>query len=160
MPVGTAATVKAMLPQSVAATAPASSGQHLSPHAAAGGGARRGAGGLHRFMNWAASDLTDSGGYQVMSLAGLREISESGVEFRSHLDGSRHVLSPERLIEIQHLLDADMTMALDECTPLPGDGGGRRRPRSISRCAGRSARAAPSGRRPGYGIFGIVQGGS
>src|SRR4029077_10022514 len=72
-------------------------------------------GGLHRFMNWPHPILTDSGGFQVMSLAGLREIGESGVEFRSHLDGSRHVLSPERSIEIQHLLDADMTMALDEC---------------------------------------------
>src|SRR5476649_1878946 len=76
-------------------------------------------GGLHCFMNWPGPILTDSGGYQVMSLSALREIEEVGVAFRSHLDGSRHVLSPERSIEIQDLLDADITMAFDECTPFP-----------------------------------------
>src|SRR5262249_13099693 len=120
MPVGTAATVKAMLPQSVAAT-----GAQIvlgnTYHLMLRPGAERVAalGGLHRFMNWPHPILTDSGGYQVMSLSGLREIDEEGVEFRSHLDGSRHVLTPERSVEIQHLLDANITMAFDECTPYP-----------------------------------------
>ena len=76
-------------------------------------------GGLHRFMNWPHAILTDSGGFQVMSLAALRKIGEEGVSFRSHLDGSAHLLTPERSIEIQHLLGADITMAFDECTPFP-----------------------------------------
>ena len=76
-------------------------------------------GGLHKFMNWPRPILTDSGGFQVMSLSELRKIGEKGVEFRSHLDGSRHLLTPERSIEIQHLLDADITMCFDECTPFP-----------------------------------------
>jgi queuine tRNA-ribosyltransferase len=159
MPVGTAATVKAMLPQSVAATGARivlSNTYHLMLRP----GAERVAalGGLHRFMNWPHPILTDSGGYQVMSLAGLREIGESGVEFRSHLDGSRHVLTPERSIEIQHLLDADMTMALDECTPFPATAEQAATSLDLSmRWAERSRRAFRE--RPGYGIFGIVQGG-
>src|ERR1700752_1593044 len=76
-------------------------------------------GGLHRFMNWPHPILTDSGGFQVMSLASLRETGEEGVPFRSHLDGSRHLLTPERSVEIQRLLGADITMVLDECTPYP-----------------------------------------
>src|SRR5271170_2199963 len=120
MPIGTAGAVKAMTPQSVAAT-----GARIvlgnTYHLMLRPGAERVAalGGLHKFMSWPHPILTDSGGYQVMSLAGLRQISESGVEFRSHLDGSKHVLSPERSIEIQDLLDANITMALDECTPFP-----------------------------------------
>ena len=120
MPVGTAATVKAMTPDAVAAT-----GARIvlgnTYHLMLRPGAERIAalGGLHRFMNWPHAILTDSGGFQVMSLAALRRIGEEGVEFRSHLDGSRHLLSPERSVEIQRLLGADITMAFDECTPFP-----------------------------------------
>src|SRR2546429_3537113 len=119
-PVGTAATVKAMTPDAVALT-----GARIvlanTYHLMLRPGAERIAalGGLHRFMNWPHAILTDSGGFQVMSLASLRKISEEGVEFRSHLDGSRHLLTPERSIEIQRLLGADISMALDECTPYP-----------------------------------------
>jgi queuine tRNA-ribosyltransferase len=158
MPVGTAGTVKAMLPQSVAAT-----GARIvlgnTYHLMLRPGAERVAalGGLHRFMNWPHPILTDSGGYQVMSLAGLRQISENGVEFRSHLDGSKHVLSPERSIEIQDLLDADVTMALDECTPFPATHEQATTSLELSmRWAERSRTAFRQ--RPGYGIFGIVQG--
>src|SRR5436305_11442058 len=118
MPVGTAATVKAMTPDAVALT-----GARIvlgnTYHLMLRPGAERIAalGGLHRFMNWPHAILTDSGGFQVMSLAALRKIGEEGVAFSSHLDGSRHLLTPERSIEIQHLLGADITMAFDECTP-------------------------------------------
>ena len=158
MPVGTAGTVKAMFPDAVAATG----AQILlgnTYHLMLRPGAERVAalGGLHQFMNWPLPILTDSGGFQVMSLAGLREIDEAGVVFRSHLDGSRHVLSPERSIEIQFLLDADVTMAFDECTPFPAEVAEARRSMERSmRWAERSARAFRP--RPGYGIFGIVQG--
>src|SRR5438034_992685 len=114
MPVGTSGTVKAMTPEGVAAT-----GAQIvlgnTYHLMVRPGAERIAalGGLHRFMNWPHAILTDSGGFQVMSLASLRKLSEEGVAFRSHLDGSRHLLTPERSIEIQHLLGADITMAFD-----------------------------------------------
>jgi queuine tRNA-ribosyltransferase len=120
MPVGTAATVKAMMPEDVAAT-----GARVilgnTYHLMLRPGADRIAalGGLHRFMNWPHAILTDSGGFQVMSLASLRKIDEEGVTFRSHLDGSVHLLTPERSVEIQRLLGADITMAFDECTPFP-----------------------------------------
>ena len=120
MPVGTAATVKAMTAEGVAA-----SGARIvlgnTYHLMLRPGAERIAalGGLHHFMNWPYAILTDLGGFQVMSLAKLRKIGEDGVTFRSHLDGSAHLLTPERSIEIQHLLGADVTMALDECTPYP-----------------------------------------
>src|SRR5258707_12678578 len=78
-------------------------------------------GGLHGFMNWPHAILTDSGGFQVMSLAALRTISEEGVAFRSHLDGSKHLLTPERSVDIQRLLGSDITMAFDECTPFPSE---------------------------------------
>jgi queuine tRNA-ribosyltransferase len=159
MPVGTAGTVKAMLPESVAQT-----GAQIilgnTYHLMLRPGAERVAalGGLHEFMNWKAPILTDSGGYQVMSLASLREIDETGVVFRSHLDGSRHALTPERSIEIQDLLDADITMALDECTPFPATLERTRDSMALSmRWAARSRQAFRA--RPGYGIFGIVQGG-
>jgi queuine tRNA-ribosyltransferase len=160
MPVGTAATVKAMTPEAVAAT-----GARLilgnTYHLMLRPGAERIAalGGLHRLMNWPYAILTDSGGFQVMSLAGLRKISEQGVEFRSHLDGGdRHLLTPERSVEVQHLLGADITMAFDECTPFPAE-----RPQVEAsmeltlRWAERSRAAFVA--RPGHGIFGIVQGG-
>src|SRR4051812_11091827 len=120
MPVGTAATVKAMKPADVRA-----SGADIilgnTYHLMLRPGAERIArlGGLHRFMGWERPILTDSGGYQVMSLSELRTMSEEGVAFRSHLDGSRHLLTPERSMEIQRLLGSDIVMAFDECTPFP-----------------------------------------
>ena len=159
MPVGTAATVKAMLPESVAAT-----GAEIllgnTYHLMLRPGAERVAslGGLHRFMNWRRPILTDSGGFQVMSLAKLRRITEDGVAFRSHLDGSAHLLTPERSIEIQHLLGADITMAFDECTPFPTEQEAVERSMELSmRWAERSKAAFRP--RPGHALFGIVQGG-
>ena len=159
MPVGTAATVKAMAPESVAAT-----GARIvlgnTYHLMLRPGAERIAalGGLHRFMNWPHAILTDSGGFQVMSLAALRKITENGVEFRSHLDGSRHLLTPERSVEIQHLLGADITMVLDECTPFPAARDQVEASMQLSlRWAERSRAAFVE--RPGHGLFGIVQGG-
>ena len=159
MPVGTAATVKAMTPEGVAA-----SGARIllgnTYHLMLRPGAERIAalGGLHRFMSWPHAILTDSGGFQVMSLAALRTISEDGVAFRSHLDGSKHLLTPERSVEIQHLLGADITMAFDECTPFPAERNAVAASMELSmRWAGRSRRAFVD--RPGHGIFGIVQGG-
>jgi len=159
MPVGTAGTVKAMLPESVAAT-----GTEIllgnTYHLMLRPGAERVAalGGLHRFMNWPKPILTDSGGFQVMSLSELRKIGEDGVEFRSHIDGSRHLLTPERSIEIQDLLDADVSMCLDECTPFPATeaeaaGSMRLSMRWAERCR------YAFRRRPGYLLFGIMQGG-
>ena len=159
MPVGTAATVKAMMPEAVAATG----AQILlgnTYHLMLRPGVERVAalGGLHRFMNWPHSILTDSGGFQVMSLAKLRRISEEGVEFRSHLDGSRHLLTPERSIAIQHLLGADITMVLDECTPFPAERDAVEASMELTlRWAERSRGAFVA--RPGHGLFGIVQGG-
>ncbi|MDB5405421.1 MAG: tgt [Rhodospirillales bacterium] len=159
MPVGTAGTVKAMFPESVAQTGAQiilGNTYHLMLRPGAERVARLG--GLHRFMNWPGPILTDSGGYQVMSLSALRKIDETGVAFRSHLDGRRHALSPERSIEIQHLLDADITMAFDECTPFPATEPQARQSMELSmRWAERSRSAFR--KRPGYGIFGIVQGG-
>jgi queuine tRNA-ribosyltransferase len=120
MPVGTAATVKAMMPESVRATGAdilLGNTYHLMLRPGAERVARLG--GLHRFMNWDRPILTDSGGFQVMSLSQRRQLSEKGVIFQSHIDGSRHELTPERSIEIQHLLDADITMQFDECLKLP-----------------------------------------
>ncbi len=116
MPVGTAATVKAMKPESVRATGAdiiLGNTYHLMLRPGAERVARLG--GLHKFMNWDRPILTDSGGYQVMSLSDLRKLTEEGVEFRSHLDGSKHMLTPERSMEIQRLLDSDIVMAFDEC---------------------------------------------
>lgn len=159
MPVGTAATVKALTPDMVAATGSAmvlANTYHLMLRPGAERVARLG--GLHEFMRWPGPILTDSGGFQVMSLAALRAIDEDGVEFRSHIDGARHHLSPERAVEIQHLLDADITMVLDECTPFPAE------PADVALAMRRSLRWAERCRqafreRPGYGLFGIVQGG-
>jgi queuine tRNA-ribosyltransferase len=159
MPIGTAGTVKAMTPEGVAAT-----GARIvlgnTYHLMLRPGAERIAalGGLHRFMNWPYAILTDSGGFQVMSLAARRTIAETGVIFRSHIDGSLHELTPERSIAIQHLLGADLTMAFDECTPYPAPYESVERSMELSmRWAERSRRAFIE--RPGHGIFGIVQGG-
>jgi queuine tRNA-ribosyltransferase len=159
MPVGTAATVKAMTPDAVAATGARivlGNAYHLMLRP----GAERIAslGGLHRFMNWPHAILTDSGGFQVMSLAALRKITEEGVAFRSHLDGSRHLLTPERSVQIQRLLGSDITMAFDECTLFPAEREQVEASMELSmRWAARSRAAFVP--RPGYGIFGIVQGG-
>jgi queuine tRNA-ribosyltransferase len=159
MPVGTAATVKAMTPEAVAETGAEivlANTYHLMLRPGAERVARLG--GLHRFMNWPKPILTDSGGYQVMSLAELRQIDEAGVAFRSHIDGSRHVLTPERSIEIQHALDADIGMAFDECTPFPAtEEEAASSMRRSMRWAERSRAAFRP--RPGYALFGIVQGG-
>lgn len=159
MPVGTAATVKALTPDMVAATGVRivlANTYHLMLRPGAERIARLG--GLHAFMRWPGPILTDSGGYQVMSLAELRKIDEDGVEFRSHIDGSRHRLTPERAIELQRLLDADISMVLDECPPFGIDEA------AIAASMRRSMRWAARCResfvpRPGYALFGIVQGG-
>jgi len=122
MPVGTAATVKAMKPETVRATGAdiiLGNTYHLMLRPGAERVARLG--GLHKFMNWERPILTDSGGYQVMSLSALTQLSEEGVQFQSHLDGSRHMLTPERSMEIQRLLGSDIVMAFDECTKNGAD---------------------------------------
>jgi queuine tRNA-ribosyltransferase len=158
MPVGTAATVKAMRPEDVAATGAQiilGNTYHLMLRPTAERVAELG--GLHKFMNWPGPVLTDSGGFQVMSLAKLRKLSESGVTFRSHLDGARFELTPERAIEIQHLLGADITMAFDECTPFPAEEAAAQSSMELSmRWAERSKAAYRA--RPGHALFGIVQG--
>ena len=158
MPVGTAATVKAMTPEAVAQTGAEiilGNTYHLMLRPGAERIARLG--GLHSFMNWPGPILTDSGGFQVMSLAGLRQLGEDGVTFRSHIDGERHHLTPESSVEIQRLLDADITMVLDECTPFPaGEAAAAESMRLSMRWAQRSRDAFRQ--RPGYGLFGIVQG--
>jgi queuine tRNA-ribosyltransferase len=159
MPVGTAGTVKGLTPEAVAATGAEillGNTYHLMLRPTAERVERMG--GLHKFMNWPKPILTDSGGFQVMSLNGLREMSEKGVTFRSHLDGSKHELTPERSIDIQRMLDADITMVLDECTPHPATRDQTASSMGLSmRWAARSKQAFV--RRPGYGLFGIVQGG-
>jgi queuine tRNA-ribosyltransferase len=159
MPVGTAATVKAMRPEEVAATgADIILGNTYHLMLRPGAEQIAALGGLHRFMNWPQSILTDSGGFQVMSLSKLREISEAGVVFRSHLDGTRIELTPERSIAIQHLLGADITMAFDECTPFPATEDQARQSMELSmRWAARCKGAFEA--RDGAGLFGIVQGG-
>jgi queuine tRNA-ribosyltransferase len=159
MPVGTAGTVKGMTPEAVLETG-AEVVLANTYHLMLRPGAERvaGLGGLHRFMHWNKPILTDSGGYQVMSLASLRKIDEEGVTFRSHIDGSAHRLTPERSTEIQHLLDATISMAFDECTPFPASEEETARSMDLSmRWAERSRRASRA--RPGYAQFGIVQGG-
>jgi queuine tRNA-ribosyltransferase len=160
MPVGTAATVKAMAPWDVADTG-AQMVLGNTYHLMLRPGAERVAklGGLHRFMAWDGPILTDSGGFQVMSLAQLRKLDEHGVTFKSHIDGSSHELTPERSVEIQDLLDADITMQLDECPPAgwPHDKVAESMRLSL-RWAERCQRAFRQ--RPGYALFGIVQGGT
>lgn len=158
MPVGTAATVKAMTPEWVAETGAQcilGNTYHLMLRPTAERVANLG--GLHEFMNWPGPILTDSGGFQVMSLNELRTLTEEGVRFRSHIDGSYHDLSPESSMDIQRLLDSDITMAFDECTPFPCEKGEAAKSMSLSmRWAKRSKDAFTE--RDGYGLFGIVQG--
>lgn len=159
MPVGTAATIKAMHPGAVHALG-AKIVLANTYHLMLRPGAERIAalGGLHRFMNWQSPILTDSGGFQVMSLSKLRKIDENGVVFQSHIDGSRHALSPERAMEIQRLLGSDIQMQLDECVKLPADERDLERAMLLSlRWAERSKKAF--GTQPGRAVFGIVQGG-
>jgi len=159
MPVGTAATVKAMMPESVAATGAdilLGNTYHLMLRPGAERVARLG--GLHQFMNWQKPILTDSGGFQVMSLSDLRKLTEEGVTFRSHIDGSKHMLSPERSMEIQRLLGSDIVMCFDECPALPAD---RDRIASSMQLSMRWAKRSREafGTRPGHALFGIQQGG-
>jgi queuine tRNA-ribosyltransferase len=159
MPVGTAATVKAMLPESVRATGAdilLGNTYHLMLRPTAERIAALG--GLHKFMNWDRPILTDSGGFQVMSLAALRKLTEEGVRFSSHIDGSKHMLSPERSMEIQKLLGSDIVMAFDECPALPATDAVVAKSMALSmRWAQRSRDAF--GDRPGHALFGIMQGG-
>lgn len=159
MPVGTAATVKGMMPESVAATGAdilLGNTYHLMLRPSAERIDRLG--GLHRFMNWDKPILTDSGGFQVMSLSGLRKLTEEGVTFKSHIDGSKHHLTPERSMEIQRLLGSDIVMCFDECPALPADDTEVARAMRLSmRWAQRSRDAF--GDRPGHALFGIQQGG-
>ncbi len=158
MPVGTAATVKGMTPEAVSQTGAdilLCNTYHLMLRPSAELVAKMG--GLHKFMNWDKPILTDSGGFQVMSLSKLRKITEQGVVFRSHLDGSEYNLTPERSMEIQHLLGSDITMAFDECTPFPVSEEDAEKSMQLSmRWAQRSKDAFI--KRDGYGLFGIVQG--
>ena len=159
MPVGTAATVKAMFPESVRSTGAdilLGNTYHLMLRPTAERISELG--GLHKFMNWERPILTDSGGFQVMSLAELRKLSEEGVTFKSHIDGSSHILSPERSMEIQRMLGSDIVMCFDECPALPAQY------KKISDSMQLSMRWAQRSRdafgdRPGYALFGIQQGG-
>ena len=159
MPVGTAATVKAMLPGSVRQTGAdilLGNTYHLMLRPTAERIDRLG--GLHKFMNWERPILTDSGGFQVMSLSSLRKMSEDGVTFKSHIDGSKLHLTPERSMEIQRLLGSDIVMCFDECPALPAERDEIARSMQMSmRWAARSREAF--GARPGHALFGIQQGG-
>jgi queuine tRNA-ribosyltransferase len=160
MPVGTQATVKGLAPDAVAAT-----GAEIvlgnTYHLMLRPGAERIAalGGLHKFMNWPRAILTDSGGFQVMSLSKLRKLSEQGVTFSSHLDGAMVELTPERAIEIQALLGADISMQLDECLRLPAEAGEIARAMQLSLRWGERSKRAFEAVRGGRALFGIVQGG-
>ncbi len=158
MPVGTAATVKGLTPGMVEST-----GADIllgnTYHLMLRPGAERieRLGGLHRFMQWDKPILTDSGGFQVMSLGDLRTITEEGVEFKSHIDGSMHMLTPERAVQIQHQLDSNITMVLDECTSYPVTHEQAQASMELSmRWARRCQEAFVD--RDGYGVFGIQQG--
>lgn len=159
MPVGTAATVKSITNDQIKASDAQiilGNTYHLMLRPTAELIADLG--GLHKFMNWDKPILTDSGGFQVLSLSGLRKITEDGVTFKSHIDGSKHHLTPERSMEIQHLLGSDITMCFDECTPYPITHEDATKSMEMSmRWAKRSKDAFI--KREGYGLFGIVQGG-
>lgn len=158
MPVGTCGTVKAMMPESVAATGAEillNNTYHLMLRP--GADLVEKMGGMHKFMHWDKPILTDSGGFQVMSLTGLRKLTEEGVTFRSHVDGKKFFLSPEESMKIQHKLDSNITMCLDECTPFPATYEQAKKSMQMSmRWAKRSRDAFID--RDGYGIFGIQQG--
>jgi len=159
MPVGTAATVKAMYADQVrdlGADVVLGNTYHLMLRPGAERMARLG--GLHNFMQWSGPILTDSGGFQVMSLSALRKIDESGVTFRSHIDGTAHAMSPERSIEIQGLLGSDIQMQLDECVRLPAERAEVEKAMRLSLRWAERCKVA-FGEQPGKAMFGIVQGG-
>lgn len=159
MPVGTAATVKAMTRESVLETGAQvilGNTYHLMLRPTAERIAKLG--GLHKFMNWEKPILTDSGGFQVMSLASLRKITKEGVRFRSHIDGSEHHLTPERSMEIQHLLGSTITMIFDECTQFPATHAQAFASMELSLDWAERSRISFQ-KRDGYGLFGIMQGG-
>lgn len=159
MPVGTQATVKTMTPHEVkeiGADIILSNTYHL--YLRPGHKLVEEAGGLHKFMNWDGSILTDSGGFQVFSLSKLRDITEEGVTFRSHIDGSKHFLSPEKVMEIQNALGSDIMMAFDECTPYPADYDYARN--SLERTIRWAKRCKAAHKNPDkQALFGIIQGG-
>jgi queuine tRNA-ribosyltransferase len=160
MPVGTAATVKAMTNDQVASTgADIILGNTYHLMLRPGGERLAKLGGLHTFMDWHKPILTDSGGFQVWSLAGLRKMSEAGVEFRSHIDGSKHMLTPERSIELQaDLIGSDIVMQLDECTTFGSSHDEARASLELSARWGARSKAAFGGTRDTQALFGIVQG--
>lgn len=160
MPVGTCGTVKAMMPESVASTgAEILLGNTYHLMLRPGADLVEKMGGLHKFMNWDKPILTDSGGFQVMSLSGLRKLNEDGVWFSSHVDGKKFFLSPEESMKIQHKLDSNITMCFDECVKLPAPHEEVAKSMEMSmRWAQRSKAAWIN--RDGYGIFGIQQGGT
>ncbi|MHB8963195.1 MAG: tRNA guanosine(34) transglycosylase Tgt [Saccharofermentanales bacterium] len=158
MPVGTQATVKGLSPEEVKSTGAGimlSNTYHLWMRP--GNKIVRDAGGLHKFMNWDRAILTDSGGFQVFSLSDLRSITEEGVGFKSHIDGSKHILTPEKAMEVQNDLGADIVMAFDECTPYPAEEDYARR--SLERTTRWLERCITSHRKPDtQALFGIIQG--
>ena len=159
MPVGTKATVKAMTPEElkdIGAQIILSNTYHL--YLKPGHDIVEEAGGLHKFMNWDKPILTDSGGFQVFSLGGLRSINENGVDFKSHIDGSNHLITPEKSIEIQNSLGSDIMMAFDECVPYPADWDYTKN--SLERTTRWAKRCKDANKNPDrQGIFGIIQGG-
>lgn len=158
MPVGTLATVKAMLPESLIKTgAEIILGNTYHLMIRPGEDVISKLGGLHKFMNWNKPILTDSGGFQVMSLAKLRKISQEGVEFNSHIDGKKYFLTPKKSIDIQYKLGSNITMIFDECTPYPVDYNYAKQSMYLSLKWAKESKDAFINR-DGYGIFGIIQG--
>ena len=159
MPVGTLATVKAMSPEELKEDVKAqiilSNTYHL--YLRPGHDLVKEAGGLHKFMNWDRPILTDSGGFQVFSLSGLRKITEEGVMFNSHLDGSKHMFTPEKVMEIEEALGADIIMAFDECCPYPSDYEYTKK--SMERTTRWAKRCKEAHKTENQGLFGIIQGG-
>jgi len=157
MPVGTQATVKTMTPDEVwdiGGRVVLANTYHL--YLRPGHDLIASAGGLHNFMSWKGSILTDSGGFQVFSLGPLREVTEDGVFFRSHIDGSTHFFSPEKVMEIEEALGADIVMAFDECTPYPCEYEYAKE--SLSRTTRWAERCRKAHKRPDQALFGIIQG--
>lgn len=160
MPVGTVGSVKAVAPDDLAAIgAPIILGNTYHLYLRPGDELVARRGGLHRFASWPGAILTDSGGFQVFSLSGLRKIREEGVEFRSHIDGSRHMFTPESVVRVQRNLHSDIMMVLDECVPYGADYAYTERSVGLTtRWAARARAAWPAGSGPNL-LFGIVQGG-
>ncbi len=159
MPVGTQATVKSMSPEELKEDVKAqiilANTYHL--YLRPGHDLVKEAGGLHNFMNWDRPILTDSGGFQVFSLSGLRKITEEGVKFSSHLDGSKHLFTPEKVMEIEEALGADIIMAFDECCPYPSDY--KYTEKSMYRTTRWAGRCKEAHKTTNQGLFGIIQGG-